>query len=99
MMTFYLRKYLNGQETQNHTWTQPCLPRNVEGRPNGRPNLNGKLWIPADNRTDSPPVNKKIKIIARNKAKWYIFTIFVNGLLSSILNDLIGITLFNILSG
>ena len=38
--------------------TQPCLPRKVEGRPRGKPNLNGKLWIPADNKTDSPPVKK-----------------------------------------
>ena len=50
--------------------TQPCLPKKVEGRPRGRPNLNGKLWIPADRRTDSPP--RKIKdfekiLIVNNK--------------------------------
>ena len=35
--------------------TQPCLPRKVEGRPRGRPSLKGKLWMPADSRTESPP--------------------------------------------
>ena len=28
--------------------TQPCLPRKVEGRPRGRPNLKGKLWMPGE---------------------------------------------------
>lgn len=28
--------------------TQPCLPKKVEGSPRGRPNLNGKLWMPGD---------------------------------------------------
>lgn len=36
-------------------WTQPCFPRKVDGRPRGRPSLNGKLWIPAESKTDSPP--------------------------------------------
>ena len=35
--------------------TQPCLPRKVEGRPRGRPSLKGKLWMPAERRTESPP--------------------------------------------
>lgn len=33
--------------------TQPCLPKNVEGNPGGRPSLNGKLCIPGDN-TEGP---------------------------------------------
>ena len=35
--------------------TQPCLPKNVEGSPKGKPNLKGKLWMPAESNTDSPP--------------------------------------------
>ena len=35
--------------------TQPCLPKKVEGSPSGRPNLNGKLWMPDERSTDSPP--------------------------------------------
>ena len=42
-------------------WTQPCLPKKVEGRPKGRPNLKGKLWMPPDNSTGSPPKNVKKK--------------------------------------
>ena len=49
-MIFTLQKYC----------TQPCFPRNVEGRPNGRPNLNGKLWMPDDSRTGSPPLKRYI---------------------------------------
>ena len=49
--------------------TQPCFPRNVEGRPRGRPSLKGKLWMPADSKTDSPPAMKKylINIICCSK--------------------------------
>ena len=38
--------------------TQPCLPKKVEGSPSGRPNLNGKLWMPDERSTDSPPEMK-----------------------------------------
>jgi len=37
------------------------LPKKVEGRPKGRPNLKGKLWMPPDNSTGSPPENVKEK--------------------------------------
>ena len=43
--------------------THPCLPRKVEGRPRGRPSLNGKLWMPPDKSTGSAPEKHKIKII------------------------------------
>ncbi len=33
------------------------LPRNVEGRPRGRPSLKGKLWMPGDSSTGTPPVS------------------------------------------
>ena len=49
-------------------WTQPCFPKKVEGRPKGRPNLKGKLWMPPDNSTGSPPGTKK-KDKAYNKSK------------------------------
>ena len=38
--------------------THPCLPKKVDGRPSGRPNLKGKLWMPPDNSTGSPPAKK-----------------------------------------
>ena len=38
-------------------WTQPCLPRKVDGRPSGRPSLKGKLWMPAERSTGAWPGN------------------------------------------
>ena len=53
--------------------TQPCLPKNVDGRPRGRPNLNGKLWMPADNRTGSPPIRKATWVRVTNHFRIMIF--------------------------
>ena len=39
-------------------WTHPCLPKKVEGRPRGRPSLKGKLCMPDESSTDSPPEKK-----------------------------------------
>ena len=39
--------------------THPCLPKKVEGRPKGRPSLKGKLWMPPDKRTGSPPATNR----------------------------------------
>ena len=60
-------------------WTQPCFPKKVEGRPKGRPNLKGKLWMPPDNSTGSPPgTKKKIKhIIKINLFKIFFWPIVI----------------------
>lgn len=48
--------------------THPCLPRNVEGSPKGRPSLNGKLWIPGDRRTGACPEIRTRTL--RNLLRW-----------------------------
>lgn len=43
--------------------TQPCLPRNVDGRPSGRPSLNGNVCTPGCRIRTRPPATLPLMVL------------------------------------
>jgi hypothetical protein len=49
----------------------------VEGSPRGRPSLKGKLWMPGESRTGTPPVSPKYKYPSASEPKFIVIFVGV----------------------